>query len=279
MLADRRPILVVAVLLLIGAAIFGGVSLASAGGTPRNLTGNQSVEPDSYSADHSWSPSIPSSASTPAEIVSAIVQNAGVGKTLSAALGSPPPGWTLPGNWLMFDVSTDGSIAGNIHADWEADLVEGVVAEAFANSGKAGVIGSTITGELPDGKTVHLTGGMGDVASGQTFSSDSDAAIEQHLTEVLAEAKLTVVSITVMHVGQPAPAVVVKTDDPNAAAAAAVSVLRSLFGKNPPVYEGYYFEIDNTAGAAILVTSASFRTGVGGGWVDPSVAGSSSLVG
>jgi hypothetical protein len=71
--------------------------------------------------------------------------------------------------------ATDGSIAGNIHASWEADLVQGVVAEAFAARGIGHVVGSSITGDLPNGQTVILQGGMGDVAAGQRILSDSDA--------------------------------------------------------------------------------------------------------
>jgi hypothetical protein len=278
MRSRRRLILAAAALLSVGAAVFGGISLASAGGSQTNLTGDQSVTPVSYSANHGWAPAIPSSASTPAGIVSAIVDSAGLAKTVTAGLDSSPAEASRSGSWLTFDVSTDGSIFANIHAAWEADLVEGVVAEAFAAHGMPAVIGSTVTGDLPSGQTVALQGGMGDVASGQSFSSDSDAAIEQHLTDALAQANLTPVSITVMHVGQPAPAVVVKTDDPASAAGAAASVLQSLFGANPPLYEGYYFEIENAAGVPLLVQSAAFRTGAGRQWVDPSIAASSSLI-
>ncbi|HEX5174244.1 MAG TPA: hypothetical protein VFV91_08890 [Gaiellaceae bacterium] len=267
----------IAVLLLAGATAF-GIAVASGGGSPPNLSGDQSVAPVTYSSTYDWTPTIPSSASTPAAIVSAIANRAGLGKALRVSLTNSPSQATRQGSSLNFDVATDGSVAGNIHAAWMADLVQGAIAEAFVARGMQPVIGSTVTGDLPNGQTVDLQGGMGDVAAGQSFSSDSDAAIQQHLEAVLAQANLTPVSITVMHIGQPAPAVIVKTSDPSSAAAAAATTIRALFGANPPLYEGYYFEIDSAGGTPIIAASASFRTGAGRQWVDPSVAATSSLI-
>lgn len=273
-----QPRFVTVAVLLLAAMAF-GVALASGGGSPPNLSGNQSVAPVNYSSTYGWTPTIPSSASTPAAIVSAIGNRAGLGTALHVSLTDSPAQATRQGNTLSFDVATDGSVAGNIHAAWVADLVQGAIAEAFAARGMQPVIGSTVTGDLPNGQTVALQGGMGDVAAGQSFSSDSDAAIQQHLEAVLAQANLTPVSITVMHIGQPAPAVVVKTDDPSSAAASAATTIRALFGADPPLYEGYYFEVDSAAGTPILAQSAAFRTGAGRQWVDPSVAATSSLIG
>lgn len=272
-----QPRFVVIAALFLVATTF-GVVRASGGGSPTNLTGNQSVTPVTYSSTYGWTPTVPTSASTPAAIVSAIGNGAGLGTVLRVSLTNPPAQATTQGSSLNFDVATDGSVAGNIHAAWEADLVQGVIAEAFAARGMQPVIDSAVTGDLPNGQTVALQGGMGDVAAGQSFSIDSDAAIQQRLDAVLTQANLTPVSITVMHVGQPAPAVVVKTSDPSSAAAAAATTIRALFGANPPLYEGYYFEIENAGGTPILAQSASFRTGAGRDWVDPSVAAASSLI-
>ena len=272
-----QPRFVVIAVLFLAATTF-GVVRASGGGSPTNLRGDQSVTPVTYSSTDTWTPTVPSSASTPAAIVSAISNAAGLGTALRVSLTDPAAQDTTQGSSLNFDVATDGSVAGNIHAAWEADLVQGVIAEAFVARGMQPVITSTMTGDLPNGQTVTLQGGMGDVAARQSFSSDSDAAIQQRLDAVLTQANLTPVSITVMHVGQPAPAVVARTNDPSSAAAAASTTMRALFGANPPLYEGYYFEIENAAGAPIIAESASFRTGSGRSWVDPSVAASSSLI-
>ncbi len=264
----RRVLIAVAVTALAVA----GASTALALGI-----GSPTVAPVTYAPTYGWTATIPSSATTPSAIVSAVADRANLGTALRVSLSTPPAWATRHGDWLSFDVATDGSVAGNIHAAWEADLVQGVVAEAFAARGMGHVIGSNITGDLPSGQTVALQGGMGDVAAGQRFLSSSDAAIQQHVEAVLAQANLTPVSITVMHVGQPAPAVIVQTNDPSAAAAAATPTIRALFGARPPLYEGYFFEIEDAAGTPILAASASFRTGAGREWVDPSVGAGSSL--
>jgi hypothetical protein len=272
----RRVLIAVAVTAV--AVAGASAALALGIGSPANLSGNRTVAPVTYAATYGWTPTIPSSASTPSEIVSAVAERADLGTALRVSLSAPPAQATRRGYSLSFDVATDGTVAGNIHAAWEADLVQGVIAEAFAARGMQPVIGSTVTGDLPNGQTVGLQGGVGDVAAGQRFLSSSDASIQQRVEAVLAQASLTPVSITVMHVGQPAPAVIVKTNDPSSAAAAAATTIRALFGADPPLYEGYYFEVDNAAGAPILAQSASFRTGAGRQWVDPSVADSSSLI-
>jgi hypothetical protein len=271
----RRVLIAVAVTAL--AVAGASTALALGVGSPSNLSGDTNVTPVTYAATYDWTPTLPSSATTPSAIVSAVAARANLGTALRVSLSTPPVPTTRQGDWLSFDVATDGSVAGNIHAAWEADLVQGVVAEAFAARGMEHVIGSNITGDLPSGQTVALQGGMGDVAAGQRFLSSSDAAIQQRVEAVLAQANLTPVSITVMHVGQPAPAVIVKTNDPSPAAAAAAQTIRALFGAHLPLYEGYFFEIENAAGTPILAASASFRTGAGREWVDPSVGAGSSL--
>jgi hypothetical protein len=249
----------------------GAGSHASTPITPSHLTNlrhdNPDVVPVGYSARYGWSPAVPRSASTPAKIVSTITASAGFGKAVTVSVST--------GAWvaLAFHIPTDGTVAGNIYAAWKADLLEGVIAEAFVKRHMPRVDTSSITGELPNGTTVSLQGGMGDIPASQRFSSDSDAAIEHDLTGALSAAHLTPVSITVMHAGQPAPAVVVSSTDPHAAVSAATSLIRSLFfADGRPLYEGYYLKIETAAGAPVAAYSASFRTGAGRQWASPSIA-------
>src|SRR5947199_1106931 len=130
----QLKLVTIAVLLLAGAAAF-AAALASGGASAANLSGDQSVAPVNYSSTYGWTPTVPSSASTPAAIVSAIGNAAGLGNGLRVSLANPPAQATRQGSSLSFDVATDGSLAGNTHATWTAEIVQGVIAEAFVARG------------------------------------------------------------------------------------------------------------------------------------------------
>jgi hypothetical protein len=159
-----------------------------------------------------------------------------------------------------------------IRAQWETELIEGSVADALAGTATP-VVSSVIDAKLANGEVHQNIGsGMGDVVPNQAFSSASDSEINADLRKKLAMAELTVDSIDILHATEPAPAVVVSTQDPRAAAGAANDIKLSLFGQNPPRYEGFYFEIRGVDGSPVLITSAAFRSGAGRLWFSPSVA-------
>lgn len=260
---------------------FGSMALAGGPSPPVNLSGDQAQKPVQYTQPGTYDPTagMPSGAS-PAAIAQDVLQRAGADPGLTVNVGAAPalPG-VRPGVWLNFTVPVPGTGTGPqvIREAWEADVIQGAIADSFTARGLTSVSGSRITGELSNGSTVDLGGGMGDVAAGQNFSSDSDAIIEQNLRAVLAASALTPVSIDVLHAAEPAPAVVAQTSDPASAAAAANSTIQQAFGQNPPRYEGYYFEIQDKQGNPVLIQSASFRTGSGRQWVNPQYASDSSL--
>lgn len=279
----RRPVIGALSLLLAGGLVFGGVALAAGGLTGTN---NQAPAPPAppaptpitYSASLGWTPSVTPGA-TPDGIVSSVIARAGLATSMVGSLSATPasPGRGL-GTSVALQVPTGGTIAENIRAAWQADLVEGVIAEAFAASGMPQVTGSAITGELPNGKAIDLGGGMGDILPGQSYSSDDDGTIGQRLTSLLPQWNLNLVSVDVLHVGQPAPAITVSTSSPNATAAAAAAIINKLFwAQGNAIYEGYFFQVNNMNGDPLLVQSAAFRTGAGDEWVDPSLGDSSSL--
>jgi hypothetical protein len=132
--------------------------------------------------------------------------------------------------------------------------------------------------QLPDEKTLpDVGGGMGDIVPWQAFMAPSDDAIRSSITHGLAQAGLNLTSFEVLRASQPAPAVVATTTDPKGTAALASQIVRSLFGQNPPFYEGYYFEVRDTKGQPVFVQSTAFRTGAGRLWISPSVADVASL--
>jgi hypothetical protein len=278
-LTPRRASVAVAVTVAALALTYGGLAFAGAVPTPSDLTGAQDVTPITYASHTGLKSAATTAGMTAPQVAHTILDQAGVDPAMTVSVGTPPAiAGMRPGAWLNFSVPVSGSgTAVQIRAAWTADLVQGAIADAFARNGLTPVTGSRITGVLSDGSTVDLGGGMGDVAAGQSFSDDNVATIEQRIKSALASSALQPVSIDVLHAAQPAPAVVVETDNPAAAAAAANSTINELFGLNPPLYEGYYFEIDDAQGSPVLVQSASFRTGSGRQWVDPRYAADSSL--
>lgn len=216
-----------------------------------------------------------------ADVLASVAQRANPSHLVAASLGAPPqvPG-VRSGAWLHFVVAIPAEGEQTSRPQWEADLVEGAVAERLANGslGAGPVVGSTTDWRLPDGSILpNMSDGMGDIVPGQNFSTATDAAIKADLTAELNSANLTPISIDVLHIDQAAPAVVAQTTDPSAAAKAASTTIRDLFGQNPAKYEGYYFEIRDPSGHPVLSQSASFRSGIGRSWTDPSLADVSSL--
>jgi hypothetical protein len=177
------------------------------------------------------------------------------------------------GGILHFVVAATDMGENVIRGQWESDLVAGAIADRLAGTPNQ-VVSTIIDVQLPDGE-IHPDlggGGMGNVAPNQAFSSSGESAIRASVTEQLAQSHLDLVSLDVLRAPQAAPAVVVMTDDPLAAAAAASETIRAIFGQNPPKYEGYYLEVRDSAGTPVLIQSAAFRTGAGRLWFAPKVA-------
>jgi hypothetical protein len=162
---------------------------------------------------------------------------------------------------------------------WEADLVEGAVAD-LAGTGKDihdDFGGSTFDAELPDGTSIpDASGGLGDVVRGQVFSTAPDGTIKAQIIDALRSAQLKPISIKILRPLDAAPVVVASAADPTTAAKNLASIRNALFG-NPAAYDGYYLELRDTSGTAFVRTSASYRTGAGRFWVEPSLADVASI--
>lgn len=184
----------------------------------------------------------------------------------------------LPWLHAVVDVpaTTDGQ---DVEPIWEAELLEGAVAERVGSSSdiRDGFGGATIDVRLPDGKTIpDYGGGLGDVVRGQQFSNPSDAQIRGAAKSAAAQFSLRIDSVRVFRAAAPAPAVVVTAADPASAAANLKNIESAMFG-DPPSYEGYYLAVNDTAGAPVIRASAAFRTGAGQFWIRPDLADQSSV--
>jgi hypothetical protein len=219
-------------------------------------------------------------ADDPEDVIASIQRTYGGRHVLGVEIEQPPNSKAPPGLWLHFTVAVPATDQRTGRAGWEADLITGAAAEAFAGPRIGGRIsGTTVDGKLPSGEIVpNIDGGMGNIADGQVYSDAVDSAIEQELKAGIFDSNLTPIEIDILHADQSAPAVVARTDDPKAAATNAADTIERLFGRRPPRYEGYYFEVIDAEGKTVFISTAAFRSGAGGLWLSPAVEDVSSLI-
>jgi hypothetical protein len=160
-----------------------------------------------------------------------------------------------------------------MRAEWEADLLQGAIAESIHAAGVGEVVGSRVSWRLPDGTVLeNRSGGMGDIAPEQLFDEESDAQLVARVESRLAAAGLTPETVEIVRAGQPAPAIVVTSQQPRTDVSQAWSTINDIVGR-PPRYEGYYFEIRDDQNATVFIQSAAFRTGAGRHYIATSYAG------
>lgn len=200
------------------------------------------------------------------------------GSSVASAEFGPPPDGVAPDraalSWLHEVVRVPSLDAASVMSLWEADLLEGAVVELFGSSPDAhdDLGGATFDVQLPSGALIpNYDGGLGDVAVGQIFDRAPDEAVIPVIREVLDRYGLVPERIQVLHPLGPAPAVVASAPDPQMAAEDYAALIKDLFGSRSGYerYEGYYIDLEDSAGNSIVTASASFRTGAGRCWVAP----------
>jgi hypothetical protein len=231
--------------------------------------GAASGDRTAYTPKLDYRAAIPGATTLP-QIVSAVMGRYGGHLIVSGEPGIPRGPKPRSGAWLHFVVAAPAQDERATRPEWEADLVEGAVADALEASTGQRVVDSRIDLKLSDGPVVNdASGGIGDIDPRQDFSNGSDADIKASLSAELAQQHLTPVSIDVLRAAQPAPVVVATTTDPRRAAKDANTIIGALFGIDPPKYEGYYLEIRDTSSKPVIIESAAFRSGSGRVWVRP----------
>lgn len=220
---------------------------------------------------------------TPATVVSQIVARVNSGDVAATRLGAPPAGVretddpSVPNSaafanslWLYVSVKAAARTPeATTKPIWLGNLITGALRDELYGAGQSILRSSLVSVELPDGSQIDAAGGgVGAITPGQIFASASDAETRAQIESAATSAGYTVDSISVVHADQPAPAVVVTTADPKAAAANPDAVLTSLFGV-PGTYEGEYLEVRASDGTLVFVQGSAFRTGVGQRWINP----------
>lgn len=197
---------------------------------------------------------------------------------LSVSLSAPGPGTGYDhGEWLNAMIASPPTAAYEdlLPSIWEASLAQGAIADriAGATSNLADVIvDSTISAQSPDGSTVPVAGGAGDITSHQVFAAQklemTDSAIANMTDSALATFKLTPINIAVLHPLGPAISVRAQVNDLDRLKGEFSDLLESI-NPNEATYEGVYLELEAGDGRPLVRVSQSLRTGVGQVWFAP----------
>lgn len=227
---------------------------------------------------------------SPASALSSIVSSVDDSSVASAVLGGPPPGLhesddpSVPNSvgfnnslWLYVTVKAAAlTPEATTRPLWLGNLITGALRDELYSAGQKPLYSSEVSIELPNATLdADVGGGIGGIEPGQVFSSASDASIRATLTASAAAAGYSIDSLDIVHADQPAPALVVTTTNPQAAAANPDAVLTAIFGP-PGTYEGEYLEVHAEDGTLVFVQGSAFRTGVGQRWINPVYTGDQS---
>jgi hypothetical protein len=187
-------------------------------------------------------------------------------------IGTPPSREDWPGLWLYATVQDDSAGDGSLHSIWEADVAQGIIADRLAagSSNLADVVsGSSIEVRADDGSSSPVTGGAGDIQTGQLFDASglSDDEIENAIRVTLQQYGLTATSINVLHPLGPAVSVIATV--PDAKDLSDFTIMQMALVGKPVQYEGLYIEVDLPDGSPVVRSTAAYRSGAGRLWIAP----------
>ncbi len=177
------------------------------------------------------------------------------------------------GQWLYVDVNVPSIEDGQAtRAQWEANALFGAVAERSATGPSlADALGGvTVVHLLPDGSSQEDSYGIGEMAAGQSFESNTieDDALVDHATNVLTGFDLAPVSVDVVRPLDGALAVTATISSPDSFNSRLYELIAAL--TNDYIrYEAYYVELQLPDGQPIAKVGGAVRVGVGIQWVQP----------
>lgn len=189
-------------------------------------------------------------------------------------IGPAPSAHDWQGMWFYADVKVPSATNGQqVPAEWQAELAQGALADLLNTSRQSNtanvIVGSTITGILPNGTSMQVAGGAGDVTSGQVFTAPSDtSAIQIRTTSVLTSFGLDLISIKTWRPLGTAISVVASVPDLRLLSGK-LNKLTSAIEGSPAQYDGVYLEIRNRRGVPIVRTATALRIGAGSLWIKP----------
>lgn len=195
----------------------------------------------------------------------------------TVTLGANPPGRRI-GPWLYFSINCDVQENGGcLHSLWEADVVQGAVAELMrsSQSNLANVItGSTTIASLADGQSVDFGGDQGDVAAGQQFTAaqNSDATVEQAISGVCAANDVSVLSEQILHPLGDALDLQLQFSSSALNNGVTIRQIETEIEKKVGTFEAIYVEAALADGTTVARAAKDLRSGIGRQWADPAYA-------
>jgi hypothetical protein len=282
-LMNRRRILIGLAVIAGALTLTGGaIAVIKALTSYDPATASRSITPSSYAPTSGLTVTIPSGA-TAQTLLNNVVKSFGGNAIISAEM-TTTPAWALepeagsaapprtPGPWAHFLVSGSSAGAGEDLGVWEANIVVGALRDEMNTAGLSALDGCDISVQLPNGQVIDKQGGgIGNIAYGQDFSVTSATAATRQIAAAAAQQGLTVKSISSLRPLEPTPILITSTDDPTTVVNEAVQIEHEIFG-SVGTYEGYYFEIDDSSGAPVLIMAQAFRAGVGESWLRPDLS-------
>lgn len=209
------------------------------------------------------------------EAAAAVEGRLGAAGIDSIDVGVPPVDTKVSRGWLEIAGSVPTEADGRLtEFGWKADLATGAVID-LAHSDQASVrevvVGTSAIAHLPDGRSVDVSGGVGDIAAGQVFSVEVDApteAIERIVSESLAKFGLEADAVEVLRPLQTAVQVVVRVPDGELAWTVPDLVAQV---QGDARFEGVLLTLRSPGGSVAATVSHSYRTGNHRTWLAPGV--------
>lgn len=211
---------------------------------------------------------------TPAEALSLLQRRLSSTAIVSARLTQLPKSDASPGGLtLVQTVQASESGPTGIRATWEAEILAGALKDVMS-ARHLGTLDNFQTDELLAGKDVGtVDSGFGNVLPGQIFDRSKASQLTAHITRLLRASDLAPVTVEVENGIQLAPVVVARTRNPRGLVDALTqpSAWTGILG-NYDNYEGYYFELQDSSGAPVLVSTAAHRAGASSAWIRQDLA-------
>lgn len=184
-----------------------------------------------------------------------------------AVVPDNPGAEAVDGLEARFTVRAVNLERGMLRPLWEANLVAGALREML-HVQNTRLLSVRVAAVLPDGTSADHPNVLGDIAFGQSFASGEPDQLTSELERAGQRLGLQVESVEILYPLQAAPAVTVVTSEPASFVADYARLHAEIFGGRAR-FEGQFLRVNDEAGRPVLMSSASFRTGIGGLWIRP----------
>ncbi len=217
-----------------------------------------------------------SDSAIPALLRSARLRVRDTNKIVDARIGPPPQGVEAgqASKVLYATVDAADGGSGSVFSRWQALVFGGIVRELLRANGLGDLSAIDTTLRLPDGQLLPLGGGIGNVIPNQVFDSPPDPVLTARITRGARSLGLQINTVRIIHSAQPIPVVVATARNARdfAHSSRSSSTWTTLLGEAPSNLEGYFLEVDDIAGAPIVMVTGDNRVGGGAYWIRPEFA-------